>query len=135
MDEIIVLDNGEVVDQGSYNEIMFRSAELVESEDVTTQQDIESLEGAAEGHSHAHNRLTSQEPQDSTADDSIESDMQRRQGSWAVYTYYFRSAGAISMIFWAIFTLVGSVATSYMSMFSLSSQPDKLLGIYALTDG
>ena len=131
MDEIIVLDNGEVADQGSYNEIMFRSAELVESEDVTSQQDSEILEAAPEGREHTHDRLTSQATHGSTADDAVESDLRRRQGSWAVYTYYFRSAGALSMIFWAIFTSVGSVATNYMSMFSLSFQPDKLLGIYA----
>ena len=116
MDEIIVMDNGAVVNSGSYNEIRLAMAELAGSEDVNTD---ESINWDLAAQDHIQNLSTASAPtftQQISAANPQELDPQRRQGSWSVYAYYCRSAGTIHTAFWVVFTLAGAVSSNYMSI-------------------
>lgn len=120
MDEIIVLKNGKVVDSGSYNEIRSRGVELAESEELTVEPDQECLQYSADGQGGINKPSASQIAAPTENCETVDSagvDLRRRQGSWSVYAYYCRSAGALCVISWAAFTLIGAVASNFMSKF------------------
>lgn len=49
---------------------------------------------------------------------SSQPEIQRQAGNWSVYAYYSKSAGVMSLLFWALFTLTGAVSASYSSEMS-----------------
>jgi ATP-binding cassette subfamily C (CFTR/MRP) protein 1 len=117
MDEIIVMDNGVVVNLGSYSDIRLTMAELAGSEDVTDESSNRELAGQ----DRIQNQSTASAPtftHQTSAANPQELDLQRRQGSWSVYAYYCRSAGTIHTVFWVVFTLAGAVSSNYMSILS-----------------
>jgi len=85
MDSIVVLDGGKVADIGSYEEVLLRSASLVEQ--------AEASPGVGDRSSDTENVLDG-ESNSKTSDLAPEADIMvqqpnftRRSGSWSVYKY------------------------------------------------
>jgi ATP-binding cassette, subfamily C (CFTR/MRP), member 1 len=114
MDRIIVLNRGQIADMGPYEEILQRSTGLVEQ----TEGSLGISEGVSDVESRHEANLKSAE---ATPQESL--DLTRRTGSWAVYRYYARSAGLVTVFFWIFWTFVGAVFTSVMrKSFALPAQ-------------
>ncbi|PWY72279.1 putative multidrug resistance-associated protein [Aspergillus heteromorphus CBS 117.55] len=103
-DEIIVLDQGAVVDSGAYRDIISRTPDIAakcltlpgSEENVDSDRNTELEKAVATKATHQQNQ-----PSDR--------DFSRRDGTWDVYKYYARSAG-YKMVF-------GFVASSLVSTF------------------
>ncbi|POR31354.1 Uncharacterized protein TPAR_08439 [Tolypocladium paradoxum] len=141
MDSIAILDGGRLADYGSYDEVLSRSAALIEQAEVAEDLSPRSSNDIANTNEQP---ITESAPHAEDAG-GMPLDVPtsaRRSGSWSVYTYYARSAGAASVFFWALFTVIGAVATNYTALWiqewtkSNEEEPnDNLglhLGVYAL---
>ncbi|KAK1778360.1 P-loop containing nucleoside triphosphate hydrolase protein [Copromyces sp. CBS 386.78] len=135
MNEIIVLESGKIADIGSYNKIQSRGdlKLMVMTDDDT----IDTTKG------QQNPAITTPQQQQPAKPPNLE----RRQGSWSVYSYYARSAGALSLSLWAFFTILGAITSNYMTIWistwssastPSASNPDPnpnlgyYLGIYTL---
>ncbi|KAK3949643.1 P-loop containing nucleoside triphosphate hydrolase protein [Pseudoneurospora amorphoporcata] len=122
MDEIIVLKSGRIADIGPYSEIQSRG-------------DLKLMQNP--GHNNTPQQQQPAKPPN----------LERRQGSWSVYSYYACSAGALSLSLWAFFTILGAITSNYMTIWistwssastPSASNPDPnpnlgyYLGIYTL---
>lgn len=120
MDTIVVLDNGSLADQGSFEEIRMRSANLIEHAEASVQVDdsASEIEHAAEEPVLSKAQSSMSETEDLILQDGGSG---RQSGNWSVYTYYCKSAGAPSMFLWALGTILGAVFGSMTCelMFSL----------------
>ncbi|KAK3329761.1 P-loop containing nucleoside triphosphate hydrolase protein [Apodospora peruviana] len=141
MDMIAILDGGRLADYGSFEEIQSRSAALVELAESSFKVDDISpdvqneLEDKSKSTELDHSWTLEEEP-------SHQVDQARQSGSWSVYAYYSRSAGAFSMFLWASGTLLGAVATNitpiWIEKWTRSNEDGSgqglgfYLGIYAL---
>lgn len=116
MDEIVVLEEGKVADTGLYSELQSRSdLKLM----VTTDDEaIESGEEQFATDEPPRNKIlaTTTNTPDTTQQPPKPPNLERRQGSWSVYAYYARSAGALSLFLWAFFTVLGSITSNYMTI-------------------
>lgn len=121
MDEIIVMDNGVVINSGPYSEIRLTMPELARSEDFTDESNNIDVAGQ-DGIQNESTASALSFTQQTSAANPQELDLQRRQGSWSVYAYYCRSAGTMLTVFWAVFTLAGAVSSNYMSILSTSQE-------------
>jgi len=117
MDSIVVLDGGKVADIGSYEEVLLRSASLVEQAEASL--------GVGDRSSDTESVLDG-ESNSKTSDLAPEADIMvqqpnftRRSGSWSVYKYYIQSAGLTTVFFWIFFTFVGAAFASVMRKLSL----------------
>ncbi|KAH8198292.1 hypothetical protein TruAng_007542 [Truncatella angustata] len=98
MDTILILEGGNVLRSGSYQEL-FRTG-LVEQDSSS-----ETLMEVARTSSSDSSRFTQQETRHQAIHDQTgaPSDFDARpNGNWSVYAYYGRSAGARSILAWAI---------------------------------
>lgn len=132
MDAIVVFDDGKIADTGSYNEVLARSAKLVQQAEATLEIDSKALKegiGLDETDS-GHQASPSAEERPTAQQDNLA----RQHGSWSVYRYYYRSAGAISVFFWAFFTLLGAVSINIMREFPDSVTLPGLLMCYSTVD-
>lgn len=114
MDSIAILDGGRLADYGSYEEVRSRSAALIEQAEVTEDllpRNTDDITNAAEQANLEHTPLV--DDADGTPPEAVT--LERRSGSWSVYTYYARSAGVVSVLFWSLSTVIGAVATNYTS--------------------
>jgi ATP-binding cassette subfamily C (CFTR/MRP) protein 1 len=113
MDAVVVLDNGKLAKYGSYEELEVQSANLLHAEHVEPKPQLGQ---------HDESKYRSEGETSGTVEDVADpADLQRSNGSWAVYSYYGRAAGTLSLLLLAIFTLTSSVTTNYMSEYSISS--------------
>ena|SRR5450756_869753 len=114
MDAIVVLDDGRLVNYGSYEEVEMESANLIEQaeHDMESSAQLERQQDDSELGSEGE---TSGTVNESGATSSNVLNLQRSNGSWAVYSYYARAAGKLSLLLLAFFTLVSSITTNYMS--------------------
>lgn len=112
---IIVLDEGRIVDNGSYEELRHRMPEIMLSSQMT--QDIAPVFSEDEDSSQP---LLKGEKAINTAKATTSEalDMLRQQGSWSVYGYYFRSAGYGSLALWAVAVLIECFGSSFISISS-----------------
>lgn len=110
---IIVLDEGRIVDNGSYEELRHRMPEIMLSSQMT--QDIAPVFSEDEDSSQP---LLKGEKAINTAKATTSEalDMLRQQGSWSVYGYYFRSAGYGSLALWAVAVLIECFGSSFISI-------------------
>ncbi|KAK3403550.1 P-loop containing nucleoside triphosphate hydrolase protein [Sordaria brevicollis] len=147
MDEIVVLEGGKVVDIGSYSDIQTRGdlklMAMTDDETIESNNEHFSTDKATKSKVQAITVKTSDAAQQPTKAPNLE----RRQGSWSVYAYYARSAGALGLFLWAFFTVLGSITSNYMTIWisnwssastPTTSNPDPrpnlgfYLGIYTL---
>lgn len=106
-DAIIVLDEGRVVDQGSYEELKVRMPEIMASIYMSEDDNTVSMEATLVDSKSAG--LAAE-----TANSEV-IDLRRQQGSWSVYSYYFRSAGYIPLIFSMSCVLVECFSANFSS--------------------
>lgn len=112
MDAIVVLDSGKVADFGPYEDVRLRSASLIEQSAAT----LTVSDSVSDGSDDADDRTTSKTPKVADVEDAEmdaqKANLARQDGSWSVYKYYSKSAGASTMIMWALFTLCGAVTAN-----------------------
>ncbi|CCC10044.1 hypothetical protein SMACR_02623 [Sordaria macrospora] len=152
MDEIVVLKSGKIADTGPYSEIQSRGdlKLMVMTDDdaiVSGEQQGQSAEDEAAPRD-IKTSSTTPKPLDTTQQQPPKPpNLERRQGSWSVYAYYARSAGALSLSLWGFFTVLGAITSNYMTIWistwssastPSASNPDPrpnlgyYLGIYTL---
>lgn len=149
MDEIIVLDGGKIADVGSHSEIQSRGdlklMAMTDGDAIESGQEQQSATDEVPRDSKSPAKT--QNPSDTTNQQPTKPKFERRQGSWSVYAYYARSAGALSLSLWAFFTILGAITSNYMTIWisnwssastPSTSNPDPhpnlgyYLGIYTL---
>lgn len=116
MDSVVVLDNGSVADVGSYEQLKLRSATLMEKVSSV----IEDLEADDEDDEDDGSNSDDASPVAVDDDQSVvteEHGDDKRDRSWAVYSYYCRSASVLSLVLWGTFTFIGAIASSATSKF------------------
>ncbi|KAH6652821.1 putative ATP-binding cassette transporter [Truncatella angustata] len=132
MDTILILEGGNVLRSGSYQEL-FRAG-LVEQDSSS-----ETLMEVARTSSSDSSRFTQQETRHQAIHDQTEapSDFDARpNGNWSVYAYYGRSAGARSILAWAISLFVGAACNGVITIWieewteANQIQPNHRLGYY-----
>ncbi|KAM4064462.1 ABC transporter transmembrane domain-containing protein [Hirsutella rhossiliensis] len=137
MDSIIVLNEGRVVDSGSFEEVRSRNASLIQRIEIST--DLSSIETDSDMETPARSEEEQERsvpPALSPENGSADLNLNRRSGSWSVYGYYCRSAGNVPLIFWASFTIIGAVATNYAPLWiqkwteDNKARPNQDLGLY-----
>ncbi|KAK0634859.1 putative ATP-binding cassette transporter [Bombardia bombarda] len=135
VDEIIVLENGRVVEQGSYEELQQRAANLVENTEASLNFKDESADTPSDIYEQQLPHRPSHAPGPAGAA-SQEPALQRRNGSWAVYAYYARCAGPTAVLLWGTYTLIGAVAASCTPIWierwtaANEREPNQELGLY-----
>lgn len=117
MDTIVVLDSGRVADFGPYEDVRLRSASLIEQSAAT----LTVSNSVSGGSDEADDKTTSKTAKVADIEDdemdAQKANLARQDGSWSVYKYYSKSAGASTMMLWALFTLSGqSPPMSYVSL-------------------
>jgi len=116
VDSVVVLDNGSVADVGSYEQLKLRSATLMEKVSSV----IEDSEANGEDDENDGSNSDDTSPVAADDDQSMVTEQDgddKRDRSWAVYSYYCRSASALSLILWGAFTFIGAIASSATSRF------------------
>ncbi|KAL7904095.1 ABC transporter [Trichoderma velutinum] len=135
MDSVVVLDNGRVAEADSYEHVRLRPGTILET--AIVDQDSAYIDEDEPKRSRAIPSV------DENQETALEQDLlHRRMGSWSVYSYYCRSAGAVSLVLWVIFTFVGAITASYTAIWIQQwtnvneEHPNEktglYLGIYAL---
>ncbi|ODA81829.1 hypothetical protein RJ55_00334 [Drechmeria coniospora] len=107
MDSIVVLGNGGIVDVGSHEQVRSKLGSLTAQAELAVDATSHTVAGTA-GKEEPENT----EASEYAADDAAASDKggsQRKNGNWSVYSYYAKSARALSITLWIAFTLVGAV--------------------------
>ncbi|KYK55562.1 hypothetical protein DCS_07525 [Drechmeria coniospora] len=95
MDSIVVLGNGGIVDVGSHEQVMSKLGNLTAQAELAVDATSHTVAGTA-GKEEPENT----EASEYAADDAAASDKggsQRKNGNWSVYSYYAKSAGALSI--------------------------------------
>jgi len=119
MDRIVVLGGGKVVETGSYEDILVRSADLVAEAEAT-------LPVGDGNDSETDEKMSRDTPADASVviadaeETAQQTDLTRQNGSWSVYKYYTRSAGVLTVFCWMFFTVMGAVFTNVMRELSKS---------------
>lgn len=111
--EIIVLGDGKIVDRGSYQAILSRKPEIATTSLTALEDDITS--SADEFDILRQGSVKSKISDGNVADEVVSNDIDnlRRDGTWSVYVYYFRSAGYMSIMLFALFAGVEAFGTNF----------------------
>lgn len=112
MDTIIVLKDGRVVENGSYGEIQLRAPNLIEEAEANPGTGMESSNEDSVHREQAESDILSLVANGEEATPEKVASW-KQIGSWSVYRYYYRSAGASSMLLWALSTIVAAVSSNY----------------------
>ncbi|GMF80879.1 unnamed protein product [Aspergillus oryzae] len=111
-DEVILLDNGHVVEQGTYQYILERSPEITaELQEHASVSDI--ADSKVDDFEHRSELPSSSGPDTTTHQDV---DWSRQRGTWSVYQYYFYRAGYVSLFIFLIFAIIYSFSSVFSSM-------------------
>ncbi|GMG05073.1 unnamed protein product [Aspergillus oryzae] len=123
-DEVILLDNGQVVEQGTYQYILERSPEITaELQEHASVSDI--ADSKVDDFEHRSELPSSSGPDTTTHQDV---DWSRQRGTWSVYQYYFHRAGYVSLFIFLIFAIIYSFSSVFSSM-SIPRIPNLMLGL------
>ncbi|KAI1406922.1 P-loop containing nucleoside triphosphate hydrolase protein [Hypoxylon sp. FL1857] len=138
MDKIIALDDGELVDLGSYEEMKTRRPELLKREEKESYESHHSSGDEPTTLSLEAPQSTAKKAvavRTAVSSDSSQADARRQQGAWSVYLYYGKKVGKLSLFLWASFTLIGAVSAAYSTMWvdrwtsANASQVNRQLGV------
>lgn len=107
----MVLEKGQVVDHGSYDEIILRTPDLIE-EEVSPASDITFVDAQPnfDEQTHPDNENASLLSEERVQEEVLS---WKQDGSWSVYSYYYKSAGTLSIFLWALCTIISAVSTNY----------------------
>ncbi|KAK1752303.1 canalicular multispecific organic anion transporter 1 [Echria macrotheca] len=122
VDTVVLLNEGRLLDHGSYQEICERRPELIKLQ----QEEADQYESRGDSSVKAKN-LPKMETVQSTVKNSPEGeqdeeperavgDASRQKGNWSVYAYYAKKAGKVSIFLWVLSTVIGAVANAYSSL-------------------
>lgn len=114
MDSVVVLDNGTVADVGSYKQLKQRSTTLMEKVSSVSEHSGTDGEDESADSDEASTAAAAGDDQSMTNEEEVDD---KRSRSWAVYSYYCRSASVLPLILWGTFTFMGAIATSATSRF------------------
>ncbi|KAE8326609.1 P-loop containing nucleoside triphosphate hydrolase protein [Aspergillus sergii] len=131
-DEVILLDNGQVVEQGTYQYILERSPEIATKlQEHASASDIADSE--VDDFEHRSEPPSSSGPDTPTHQDV---DWSRQRGTWSVYQYYFRRAGYVSLIIFLVFAIIYSFSSVFSTLWlqwwveENERKPNSRLGMY-----
>ncbi|KAI0127728.1 P-loop containing nucleoside triphosphate hydrolase protein [Xylariales sp. AK1849] len=134
MDTIVVLLDGRVIDEGSYEALQPSHAELL---DVTGMSDDHNMDPSSEeAHTGEEVIVSDAGHNDIETVNAHELNLRRQNGNWSVYIYYFQSAGRIPAALWAVGTLTSAVCISlttiWIQKWTEANQegPNQSLGFY-----
>jgi ATP-binding cassette, subfamily C (CFTR/MRP), member 1 len=112
MDTIVILNSGKVADSGPYEDVRLRSASLIDQSAAT----LTVSDSVSDGSNEADDKTTSKASKVAVVEDdeiaAQKANLSRQNGSWSVYKYYSKSAGASTMMLWAFFTLIGAITAN-----------------------
>ncbi|KAE8374857.1 P-loop containing nucleoside triphosphate hydrolase protein [Aspergillus bertholletiae] len=133
--DIILLDRGRVVQQGTYQHILKRSPEIANK--------LEELSKNISASDIADARIIDSEDQseplpginpDTTTHQDV--DWSRQRGTWSVYQYYFRSAGYVYLLIFFTFAVIYSFSSVFSTLWlqwwveENERKPNSRLGMY-----
>ncbi|KAF7617316.1 multidrug resistance-associated protein [Aspergillus flavus] len=131
-DEVILLDNGHVVEQGTYQYILERSPEITaELQEHASVSDI--ADSKVDDFEHRSELPSSSGPDTTTHQDV---DWSRQRGTWSVYQYYFHRAGYVSLFIFLIFAIIYSFSSVFSTLWlqwwveENERKPNSRLGMY-----
>ncbi|KAJ5737499.1 uncharacterized protein N7483_002624 [Penicillium malachiteum] len=141
-DEIIVLEDGRIVDTGSYEAIIRRKPDISTKALTNTNQVREDgVFQVAERENENQKRAPNTAPPASPSTPKT-TDHTKRNGAWSVYKYYYDSAGFTPFAFFLFFTLIEAFCSNFITLWlewwvaANEQQPNKdlamHLGVYAL---
>ncbi|TDZ20182.1 ABC transporter atnG [Colletotrichum orbiculare MAFF 240422] len=134
-DEVIVLDNGSVLSQGPYEQVVAESSDMV------------LVSAPDEYNNDVTDERSSPTPEDAkseTAATDIQSDEDRlrQNGSWTVYKYYVEQGGWVAFTLFMLATITESFASGFTTVWfqwwvdANEKEPNhdlgKYLGVYAV---
>jgi hypothetical protein len=120
VDNIILVENGFVTDTGSLEQIRLRRPDMFKwSGDDKAKSDSDPVEDEnSAGLQVAGPRdLKSVPPvqQNQIASGEKKAGFSRQKGNWSVYVYYGKKTGKLSLLVWALSTLIGGISNAYSS--------------------
>ncbi|TDZ99642.1 ABC transporter gloK [Colletotrichum sidae] len=134
-DEVIVLDNGSVLSQGPYEQVVAESSDMV----LVSAPDVYNNDVTDERSSP-----TPEDAKSETAATDIQSDEDRlrQNGSWTVYKYYIEQGGWVAFTLFILATITESFASGFTTVWfqwwvdANQKEPNhdlgKYLGVYAV---
>ncbi|TWU72314.1 hypothetical protein ED733_000129 [Metarhizium rileyi] len=139
MDNVVQLDDGRIAACGPYDKLQLDSADIFETITENVEMGSESEKALSKTRSDCEISKQQNERSNSTIG---EDEKERRSGSWSVYAYYAKSAGAWSLLSWGICTLLAAVSATYTTLWiekwteanggSPNQQTGLYLGVYAM---
>lgn len=117
IDRIVLLEEGSVLDTGSYEDIKTRRPDMFKwdehetnlNSDSTIEESLAGTEAEPEG---SRSTTAGRHGQISSSD---RGGFNRQKGNWSVYAYYGKKAGKLSLFLWVLSTLIGAISNSYSS--------------------
>lgn len=114
MDTIIVLDSGKIVQAGTPNEVYPTAASLTEAEEPLLESKRSATVSETDQRRTSANEMATIDSTtvltlpNSEVEPDEEPDFERQRGSWSVYTYYGRNAGALSALCYILSSAVAA---------------------------
>ncbi|KAE8353805.1 P-loop containing nucleoside triphosphate hydrolase protein [Aspergillus coremiiformis] len=133
-DEIIILDNGRVVEQGAYKDILIRSPEIATKLEISGGNT--SISTTADEKTDCEDRNESRPSSESTATAHEDVDWSRQRGTWSVYLYYFHRAGYLPLFFFVVLTVLYTFSSVFSTLWlqwwveENERKPNSRLGMY-----
>ncbi|KAJ6002428.1 hypothetical protein N7451_004975 [Penicillium sp. IBT 35674x] len=139
-DEIIVLENGRIVDTGSYESLIRREPDI-SARALTNANEVVEDDAFAEQESKDEQKAPNTAPSASRSTSGA-ADHTKRNGTWSVYKYYYESAGFTPFAVFIFFTLAEAFCSDFTTLWlewwveANEQRPNKdlamYLGVYAL---
>ncbi|PYH89769.1 putative multidrug resistance-associated protein [Aspergillus ellipticus CBS 707.79] len=139
-DEIVLLNDGKKVDQGTFAEFVMRHPEYTQPK-TTDDEGASSNEIDGVPDEVVPKSWKKDAPKADDSDD-IENDTSRRDGNWSVYIYYFRKAGNLVVVMFLVTALAYGFTTQFSNIWLQwwssaneahpNSDTGKYLGVYTV---
>ncbi|UKZ54381.1 hypothetical protein TrVGV298_008189 [Trichoderma virens] len=138
MDSIILLEEGSISNTGSYEHFKTRRPDMFKWDghktDFNADQVNEEISARPEVESQGSNSTAPR--RQGLISSSNRDEFSRQKGSWSVYAYYGEKAGKLSLLVWALSTLIGAISNSYSTLWvdrwtsASAEQGNQQLGLY-----
>ncbi|ETS77362.1 hypothetical protein PFICI_11236 [Pestalotiopsis fici W106-1] len=138
MDTVLALESGHMVQVRDLVGVNIQSAGVVEQ--VPSATESPALESILQNNNDNLDIPQDSEPpnngSDSEESESVPLDSERQRGNWAVYSYYCRSAGLLSVVIWITCSMLAAVFTGVTTIWveiwtdENQKHPNQRLGYY-----